>query len=104
MKMVARLACYWKSQSTPKFNILYFHPAMRTRIAGHLLPKFVYSSIPIRHDLPMTKLKTIALTTGFALLTPMTALAAEKADGHGAEADPMALYTLEMIWATLCSS
>ena len=49
----------------------------------------------------MTKLKTIALTMGFALMTPMTALAAEKADGHGAEGDPMALYTLEMIWATV---
>lgn len=47
----------------------------------------------------MTKLKTIALTTGLALMTPTTVLAAEKAGG--VEADPMKLYTLEMIWAVV---
>lgn len=49
----------------------------------------------------MKKLYHTAWMTGLALLTPMTALAAESADGHGVEGDPMKLYTLEMIWAVV---
>lgn len=48
----------------------------------------------------MTKLYRYACTAGLALMTPMTALAAEGGD-HALDGDPMKLYTLEMIWAVV---
>lgn len=50
----------------------------------------------------MNKLNHYAWMIGLALLTPMSALAADDAHGgHAVEGDPMSPATLEMIWATV---
>lgn len=49
----------------------------------------------------MNKFYHYACMLGLALLAPMSAFAAESADGKGVPADPMSPVILEMIWATV---
>lgn len=49
----------------------------------------------------MTQLKNYGWMTALALLTPLSAFAADDAHGAKVEGDPMSLITLEMIWAVV---
>lgn len=71
---------------------------MRTRVAGHWNRKFVYSpTLTEAKPHVMNKLTRYALTGSLMLLPTTSALAA----AGGADGNPMKLYYLEMVWATV---